>query len=397
MADIQKIPLNQVKLGMYITEIEGATRQLKVKMGGRIKKQQHLEKMKIQQVKYVYVDFDRNDLDLQISPSINKTAEKKPKEVTQLNSEDISNASSLYDEAKAIQEKLLNSVSKKKVVDYEIVQASSKQIIDSVFQDSDALLLISNLKNVDNYHFEQAINSCILMTTFAIFLGFEKKVVNDVAIGAFMHDLGISRISPKILNKPGSLNEQEFEEVKKHVGYVREIMENSPQMSDISVDIVANHHERLDGSGYPNGLDGDKLDIYARMMAIVDTFNAMTSDRHHQKSCSQLKAFNAMLDKPEHYDQKLVQKFIKCLGIYPVGSLVKLKSGRIGIVYRANRKEPLKPKVISFYSLNQRHYTEAKMINLAKSSTEEIEMSVQAEEIDISMNRGLLEILFSQV
>lgn len=397
MADIQKIALNQVKLGMYITEIESASGQLKVKMGGRIRKQQHLEKMKNQQVKYVYVDFDRNEVDLQASPTANKAAEKKSRKVSQSNAEEISIATNLYDEAKAIQEKLLSSVSKKKVVDYEMVQASSKQIIDSVFQNSDTLLLISNLKNVDNYHFEQAINSCILMTTFAIFLGFEKSVVNDVAIGAFMHDLGISRISPKILNKPGSLNKKEFDEIKKHVGYGTEIIEESPQMSEISVDIVANHHERLDGSGYPNGLDGDKLDIYARMMAIVDTFNAMTSDRYHQQACTQLKAFNTMLDKPEHYDQTLVQKFIKCLGIYPVGSLVKLKSGRIGIVYRANRKEPLKPKVISFYSLNQRHYTEAKIINLAKSSSEEIEMSIQAEEIDIPMNRNLLEILFAQV
>jgi len=129
----------------------------------------------------------------------------------------------------------------------------------------------------------------------------------------------------------------------------------------------------------------------------VDTFNAMTSDRCHQQSCSQLKAFNTMLDKPEHYDRELVQKFIKCLGIYPVGSLVKLKSGRIGIVYRANKKEPLKPKVISFYSLKQRHYTEAKIINLAKLPGEEIEVSIQADEIDIPMNRSLLEVLFSQV
>ena len=397
MTDIRKVPLDDVKLGMYIAEIEGATNHLRVKMGGKIKKQQHLEKMKDQQVKYVYVDFDRNEIDLQHFPSAKKAPKAQSKQISKSNSENISIATKLYDEAKAIQEKLLSSVSKKKVVDYEMVQSSSKQIIDSVFQDSDALLLISNLKNVDNYHFEQAINSCILMTTFAIFLKFEKAVINDVAIGAFMHDLGISRISPKILNKPGSLNKKEFDEVKKHVDYGKEIIGKSQQMSDISVDIVANHHERLDGSGYPNGLNGDQLDIYTRMMAIVDTFSAMTSNRHHQKACSQLKAFNAMLDKPEHYDRELVQKFIKCLGIYPVGSLVKLKSGRIGIVYRSNRKEPLKPKVISFYSLNQRHYTEAKIINLAKLPAEEIEMSVQADEIDIPMNRSLLEILFSQI
>ena len=397
MTDIRKIALTEVKLGMYITEIESATNQLKVKIGGRIRKQQHLEKMINQQVKYVYVDFDRNEDVDEKTPANKEKPKIKPRQKTQSTAEDITAATKLYDEAKAIQQKLLNSVSQKKVVDYKLVQAFSEQIIDSIFKDADALLLISNLRNADSYHFEQAINSCILMTTFAIFLGFEQKVINDIAIGAFMHDLGISRISSEILNKPGKLSEEEFKEIKKHVKFGREIIEKSPGMSAISVDIVANHHERLDGSGYPNGLNGDSLDIYARMMAIVDTFSAMTSDRFHQQSCSQLKAFNTMLDKPEHYDKELVQKFIKCLGIYPVGSLVKLKSGRIGMVYRANRKEPLKPTVVSFYSLNQRRYTETKIINLAKSPGEKIEISVQADEIDISMNRNLLDILFSQV
>lgn len=397
MTDIRKISLTEVEIGMHIVEIESSTSQLKVKMGGKIKKQQHLEKMKSQQIKYVYVDFEKSDLGSQKQSPAQDKKEKKSKKATQTASKDMTAATKLYNEVRVIQEKLLKAVSNKKVVDYKAVKASSEKIIESVFQDADALLLISSLKNLDSYHFEQAINSCILMTTFAIFLELEQPVINDVAIGAFVHDLGISRISSRILNKPGKLNKKEFDEVKKHVNYGKDILKKSPEIGAISIDIVANHHERLDGSGYPNGLEADSLDIYPRMMAIVDTFNAMTSDRHHQQSCSQLKAFNTMLDKPEQYDQALVQKFIKCLGVYPVGSLVKLKSGRIGMVYRANRKQPLKPTVVSFYSLKQRHYTEPKIINLAKTSGEEIEVSVQADDIDIPMNRGLLDILFSQV
>jgi len=306
----------------------------------------------------------------------------------------LNSASLLFGEAKELQEKLFSSALSNDPIDIEKVEQSVDGIMTSVFRNQDALLLLSRLKDKDAYLFEHAINCCILMTTFATYLEYDEGLIHEVAVGSFMHDIGKVLIPKSILNKPGKLTDEEFEQMEKHAAYSQSILEKIPGISAVSVDIAANHHEQMDSYGYPNQLKGDELTTWGCMMSIVDTYDAMTSDKCYRDACTPMEAFKAMLNDPTHYDQQLVQQFIKCLGIFPLGAMVKLKSGRLGMVYKVNSNSPMKPVVVTFYSINQRQHTELKYIDLSRSENDEIEVCVKPEDFDIQLNRELIDSLF---
>ena len=411
MPDIRKLPIEELQLGMHVTEIESKKSGVTVKAGGKVSKQAIIDKMKAQQVAFVYVDFDRSD-HIKEKPQVEapvKPAEEKPvaepqskipkKQDAKLQpmEKELDRAEALFGEAKVLQEKMFESAMKDETIDLEQVEGATNDIMASIFRNPDALLFMTRMKDRDAYLFEHAINTSILMTAFASYLDYDEKLIQEMAIGAFMLDIGKTLIPKSILNKAEKLTAEEFKQVQKHVEYSKKIIEGIPGVSPVSIDVAATHHERLDASGYPEGLKGDEIPTWGRMIAIVDTYDAMTTNRKYQGACPSIKAFRTMLEAPNLFDNELVQQFIKCVGVYPVGSLVKLKSGRIGMVYQSNDENPLKPVVVTFYNINQKHHTEVKKLDLEKFPNEEIEMSIKAEDINLAMNRELVESLFASV
>ncbi|TQV76791.1 DUF3391 domain-containing protein [Aliikangiella marina] len=414
MPDIRKLPLEELQIGMFVTEIESQKTGVKLKAGGRVSRQELIDKMKAQKVAYVYVDFDlqekndtespteaekeveskqvNNDAPQTATSKIPKKADTKPTSLAK----ELDNAESLFSEAKVLQEKIFDSAINEEAIELEAVEDTTNEIMGSIFRNQDALMFMTRMKDRDSYLFEHAINTCILMTTFASYLEYDERLIQEMAIGAFLLDIGKTLIPKTVLNKEEKLTDKEIQLVRKHVEYSTKIVENIEGVSPVSLDVVSSHHERLDGSGYPNGLAEDDISTWGRMAAIIDTYDAMTTSRRYAGAKESIQAFRTMLDAPHLYDNELVQQFIKCIGVYPVGSLVKLKSGKIGMVYRYNESNPLKPTIIIFYSLSQRTHTSPKKVDLTNSN-EEIEMSIKAEDINLGMNRGLLESLFMQV
>jgi len=229
----------------------------------------------------------------------------------------------------------------------------------------------------------------ILISIFARYLKLDKAIIQELAIGAFLHDVGKIFVPDNVLNKPGKLTEAEFEIIKTHVVHSKRIVDDTEGISQISRQIAANHHERLDGQGYPAGLTESKLSQYDRMISICDIFDALSAHRVYKKGIAQIRAFAILREmaKAGHLDAKLVDQFIKCLGIYPVGSLVRLSSNRLAIVDAPNPDNPTKPKVKAFYSLQQNLFTTAKEIDLASSEDERIETGVRADDFDLDMNK----------
>lgn len=412
MPDIRKLPLKDLQIGMFVTEIESEKTGVRLKAGGRVSKQALIDKMAAQKVAYVYVDFELSRHEGKEEPEVTTADEvaetpatPQPKEEkipqkadarsTSLGKE-IDTAASLFSDAKKLQETMFESAMNGEVIELEALEDATNEIMASIFRNQDALLFMTRMKDRDNYLFEHAINTCILMTVFASYLEYDERLIQEMAVGAFLLDIGKTLIPRSIINKEGKLNQKELELVQKHVVYSRRIIENIPGVSPVSVDVVACHHERLDYSGYPEGIGGDDIPTWGRMAAIIDTYDAMTTNRRYAGAKESIQAFRTMMDAPHLYDNELVQHFIKCVGVYPVGSLVKLKSGKIGMVYRTNDAEPLKPIVAVFYNVKQRNHTEIKKIDLTRSA-EQIEMSIKAEDIDIGMNRDLLDSLFMQV
>ncbi len=224
-----------------------------------------------------------------------------------------------------------------------------------------------------------------LLVNFGRYLGFNKHILKQLAIGGLLHDVGKTQIDNDILNKPGRLTEEEFEQIKQHQVLSEPIIDCVTGISQMSRQVSLLHHEKLDGSGYPRGLAGDKISLVGRMSAIVDIYDALTATRCYKKSLSPTAAFKILKSMtPHQLDSNLLDKFICNVGVYPVGSLVELSDGRAGIVWESNESSLLQPIIKCFYSMKHKRYVEVDIVNLVKHSEILIErgLCLDSENID---------------
>ena len=172
---------------------------------------------------------------------------------------------------------------------------------------------MSRFQTKDSYLIEHSLNVSILMSVFAKHLGFDKRLIQELALGAFLHDIGKILLPNDILNKLTPFNAKEENIIRSHVALGLKILEDSPSVSHMAMKMIREHHERVDGSGYPKKLKGDEISKYGRMIAIIDSYDAMTSDRAYKKSVPPIKAFKTLISSPECYDEELVENFIQCM------------------------------------------------------------------------------------
>ena len=238
---------------------------------------------------------------------------------------------------------------------------------------------------------EHSLNVGMLLANFGRFLELERPVLRELTIGGLLHDTGKIMIPDHILHKPGRLTEDEFIIMKSHVNHSISILNESKGITPIMMTVAACHHERLDGKGYPHGLPGERLNLYARMITVVDVYDALTADRCYKAGMPATAAFRILLQGAgSQFDEELVRKFIKCMGIHPVGTLVKLQSGKLAIVVERNEDAPLQPKVKVIYSTVGQHHLEVKLLDLARPGVNEtIEGVVDPKSFGIDMSRYL--------
>jgi len=384
----KKIPLNQLKVGMYVLSVFTKNKDLNVKSEGYILKEENITQLKKSNVTYLTIDPSRT----KIKENIENTAipeeefldETSNKPIKSLDNE-MKKANKLYNNAKVLQRKILDDITKNKVINAEEVQESTNAIVDSIFRNQDALSCMSRLRIKDDYLVEHSLNVSILMTIFCKHLGIERAIMEELALGAFLHDIGKVFIPDEVLNKPGRFTGNEYEIMKMHVNYGVKALKETPNISDIVMAVVSEHHERIDGKGYPNKLSSDKISQYGRMIAIVDSYDAMTAERVYKAGMHPIKAFKILIsESPTSYDSTLVEKFIQCLGIYPVGTLVKLNSGKIGLISRLNKSKPLQPYVRVFYNARLNQAISMEEIDLSKSKyNDQIENCIRPEEYNL--------------
>ncbi len=294
-------------------------------------------------------------------------------------------ARKIVKEARSLAKKLLNQTFDGKLVEIDELNQWADELIESVLVDSDALQCVSALRSKDQYLLEHSVNVACLLVTFGKYLGLDKPMLKDLAVGGIVHDIGKIKVDNSILHKPGKLNAKEFEHMKMHQVFAQD-MKTVKALNQVSRDVCLMHHEKVDGTGYPLGLKGDELPVHGRMSAIVDIYDALTADRCYKKAMSSAEAFKVLLSlTPNHLDRELVYKFINCIGVYPVGSVVELSDHRLGIVWVSNQADPLKPEVKCFYSTKYTRFTEVTFVDLKKGSmTINRAVSPTALDIDIS-------------
>jgi len=246
------------------------------------------------------------------------------------------------------------------------VKRSIRTLAESVVRNPDALMCYAQLKRKDDYTAMHSLRVCVLALTFGRHLGLAQDQMEALGLGALLHDVGMVRVPDEILKKPDALTPEEQQIMRRHVEWGVEILLGTQQMPALAIDAVRKHHERYDGSGYMAGLRGDEIGQVGMIAAIVDHYDAITSDRSYNNAVTPYHALTRLYEwRDTLFEGALVEKFIQCLGIYPIGTVVRLNSGEIGVVAAINRKHRLKPYVVLAQRADRTPYVETPIVNLA--------------------------------
>ena len=388
MSEFVVIAIDDLKKGMFVEAVHEQKGALKVKTQGKVTSEKAITALKAKGILSFVVDPSKSDIP--VTPPVASEPEPEPEEITATSFEDeIGHAASLYQEAKEIQEKLLHSIQNGLPIDFAPVKECSDAFVESLQRNSNALLCMSHIKEKDDYLLEHSLNVAILMATFAEFLGLDQELVNELAYAGMLHDVGKIEIPDSILNKPGKHTPEETVIMRQHVIRGLDTIESMPDASQVLLDVVAQHHERLDGSGYPNGIAGGQITEFGRMIAIVDAYDAMTADRVYKKGMPANSALKILLKySGTQLDEFLVKQFVKCVGVHPVGSLVRTNHDKVAMVMRQNPEQPLSPLVKVFYSLRSNHFLQPKDLDLSDKYVEEqIDSAIKPEDFKINYKK----------
>lgn len=389
---IKKITIDQLVPGMFVHQILEQKGALTVKSQGKVTSTDVVNTLKKRGVKTLAIDTDKSFNVSESSSSISSnSAESEPAEkilapIKSVSLEkELNRATKLHQQGKDIQKLLLENVQKETPFDTSIPKAFSNKLVESVDRNPDALLCLTKIREKDDYLLEHSLNVAILLANFGKYLGMSEEEVQDLSYAGFLHDLGKIKIPDEILHKPGRLTESEMEVMKGHVKHGVDYLETMNIAAPL-VQAISEHHERLDGLGYPAGKQGDAISKAGRMLAIADMYDALTADRVYKPGMSSQKAFSILMsDAPFRLDKALVQQFIRCLGVYPVGSLVLLSNERLAMVLE-QKDSPLTPLVKVFYSVRNSHYLTPRDIDLSVDKTVSIVKAVIASDYKIDVN-----------
>ncbi len=241
-------------------------------------------------------------------------------------------------------------------------------VTGSILRNRGALLGLLRIKNADDYTFLHSVSVCALLVAFCRSLDMDEDTIYQAGMGGLLHDVGKALVPEAVLNKQGRLSDEEFAIIKRHPVDGHGILLRTAGIGPIPLDITRHHHERYDGSGYPDRQAGEAISGLAQMAAIVDVYDAITSDRCYHKGISAAQALRKIFEWSKfHFNPALTQQFIRCIGIYPVGTLVLLESGRLGVVTEQDEASLLTPKVKVFFNTKTKTYVRPETLDLSKS------------------------------
>lgn len=298
--------------------------------------------------------------------SINAAAAKPYQDKTTFELE-IVEARQIESDARDIMRTAVEDVRKGKKLDVELAKKVIVKMVDSAVRNPDALVCLSQLKETSEYAALHSIRTCVTALAFGRHLVFGKEDLISLGLGAMFHDIGMAKVPQEILDKPGKLNVDEFAIMEKHVEQGKALVEESGNLPMGAIQMLMQHHERADGAGYPNHLQGDQISFSGSIGAIIDVYDAITSDNSYKKAISAEMALKKIFEwRAKDFNRELVESFISCMGIFPIGSLVELSTGDIGVVVTINRARRLKPKVALVLTAKHKPYREKLFTDLHK-------------------------------
>jgi len=370
-----------LELGMYVAELDRPWTDTPFLFQGFILRERDEIAVLCEHCEYVYVDSEQSRPDvaaklvsLRPVPEA-RSAKAKVSRKTGFREVEfrrsLTRSHAIYRDARSWIDQMLEDSRLGNSVDTDQARSLVTQLADEVIRNPDALVWLTYLKSRDEYTATHCMNVCILALTFGRCLGLAEVALHQLGLGALLHDLGKMQIPDEVLNKPGRLTEEEFAVIKRHPGLGFAMLRDDKNLDKASLHIVLHHHERLDGCGYPRGLNEKKIPLLTRISSIVDVYDAITSDRCYHDGIAPAQALENLFKwAPGNFDVGLLEGFIKCIGIYPIGSVVRLSSGEVGIIVASDECNRLKPILLIVQNAEGSPMEQRRLINMASASWE---------------------------
>lgn len=381
----KQIDITYLKQGMYVAELDRPWIESPFLFQGFVvNSDEDLQTLK-SLCDYVYIDPDKgDDLDKSIlhAASLNeKLIDLKQRtcpEITVGFEEEIEKARKHHERTRMQIDTMFLDVRMGRNIDVGGAKEVVSDMVDSIVRNPDAMQWLTNLRKRDEYTAIHSLNVCIFALTFGRYLRLTTEELNELGLGALLHDIGKMRVPLEVLNKEGPLTEEEYALVREHATNGYKILKKTKDLPESTAIIAYSHHERKNGEGYPRGLKEDEIHLYARVVSIVDIYDAITSDRVYHHGMNTLDALKYMFEWRENdLDSELVEHFIQCLGIYPIGSLVELNSEEVGIVISVAQGRRLTPMVMLVRDAEKKIMMPPKVIDLSRFKTGESEQPLE--------------------
>jgi len=377
-----KVRIEDLEIGMYISKLDRAWIETPYLIQGfHLKTREDIEELE-KYCDYVYVDVALSEEPKKKGPSFKGASRsdeeikeqligrkpKKYKDKTDMNDELI-RARDTHRALSHTVGDVMNDIANNKTLDGTALKRAINPMLDSIISNPDAFAWLTRMKYKDNYTYNHAVSASVWAVSFGRHLGFPRPKLQSLALGAMLFDIGKMKLPEKLINNPKRYNQFEYELVKKHTDYSLEILKNTKGIGDDVIEMVASHHERHNGSGYPNGLVGDQIPILGKIAGIVDCYDAIISDRVFASALSPHDAVKKLYDwRDIDFQAELVEQFIQVVGIYPVGTVVELSDGRVGVIVAQHRVWRLRPRVMLLLAEDKKPLDDFDVLNLFETT-----------------------------